>query len=438
MSESTKQKLYYGWIIVASAFVVIFLHLSIRGSFATFINPMREDLGWTTAEVSLGLSMFMIFYGLTAFFAGGTSTKYGPKIVTLIHGVIFGLGLFLSSFAVKPWHFYLTYGVMGGIGAGALFAPPTALVRRWFIKDLAKALGLATSGAGLGFFIAPNISMILIESMSWQDAMKIFGVIVLVGVVIASLFMKRNPEDIGLKPLGYEQAAAAAGSQNKNQVDFSIDLKSALKTSAFWLLAAMWFCSNFAEYIVFSHSINYVTLDLGFDKVLATRIYSLIGVCFFVMGIFAGSYIDKLGAKLNDPFKARKIVLACCYGVALLSSILLNSVANPAMYVAYAIMFGLCFGIYIPTVAGYVGTVFGRKYIGPIWGLITTIGMAGGAGLGPYFGGWLRDLTGNYTLAIWVATIFFGLTALLCLAVKKPSEAEQEKKVPAKPGVQPL
>jgi MFS family permease len=421
MSE-TKQKPYYGWVIVLSAFIVIFLHLSIRGSFASFLSPMQKDLGWTTAETSLALSIFMVFYGLTAFFAGGTSTKYGPKIVTLIHGIIFGLGLFLSSYATKPWHFYLTYGVMGGIGAGALFAPPTAMVRRWFLKDLAKALGFATAGAGLGFLLAPNISMILIETLSWQQAMRIFGVVLGVGVVIAALFMKRNPEDIGLKPLGYEElAAAAAKTQSKVQVDNSIDLKSAVRTGAFWTLAAMWVCSNFAEYIVFSHSINYAVTDLGFTKLLATRIYSLIGLFFFLMGIFAGAQIDKYAVKINDPFKARKTVLAIFYTVALIAAIVLNYATSPVLYAVYAILFGIAMGTYVPTVAGYVGTVFGRKYMGPIWGLVTLIGMAGGAGLGPYFGGWLRDLTGNYDLAIWVATIFYAITFVLCLSVKKPS-----------------
>ncbi len=425
MSEQTKQKMFYGWIIVATAFIVIFLHLSIRGSFAVFINPMSKDLGWSTASVSLGLSIFMLFYGVTAFFAGNTVNRFGPRIIFTIHGILFGAGLFLSSMAKEPIHFYITYGVMGGIGAGALFAPPTAMVRQWFMKDLGKALGFATAGAGLGFWLAPIISMKLITILSWQDAMKIFGIVVLVGVVIAAQFTKRSPEEIGLKPYGYGEATGGGGS------DDSLSLKQASKTSAFWVLLLMWFCSNFAEYIVFSHAVNYVTLDLGFDKTAATYIYSLIGFCFLIMGIFFGSVLDKYSAKLNDPFLARKKVLAICYTICTISAIWLNlgvgSMKTYVSFIIYAIVFGIPFGIYIPTVAGYVGTTFGRKYMGPIWGLTTAVGVAGGAGIGPYIGGYLRDLTGSYFVSIWISTILYAITVVLVLSVKKPTKKDIER-----------
>lgn len=421
-TSSVEKKRFYGWTIVASCFVVIFLHLSIRGSFSSFLGPMCQDMGWSTATTSGALSLFMVFYGLTAYFAGDMSTKYGPKKVTMIHGIIFGIGLFLSGYAQEPWQFYVTYGVMGGIGAGALFAPPTALVRRWFIKDLAKALGFATAGAGLGFFIAPNISLILIEQLSWRQAMHIFGVIVTIGCVIASLFMKGSPEEIGLKPLGYEELMAKAKGKSED-IDFSVSLKDALKTSAFACLALMWFFSNFGEYIVFSHCIKYVVGDKGFDSTLATRIYSIIGLVFFILGFIVGKQIDKYGEKLGDPFKARKNILGGLYILAVIDAIILQFIPyqGTAVYIIYAVLFGATMGTYVPTVAGYVGCTFGRNDMGRIWGLITLIGMAGGGGLGPYIGGWLRDLSGNYSIAIWVATVCYALAFIFCLGVKKPS-----------------
>ena len=55
--------------------------------------------------------------------------------------------------------------------------------------------------------------------------------------------------------------------------------------------------------------------------------------------------------------------------------------------------------MYIPTVAGYVGVILGRKEMPPAWGLISLVGMAGGAGMGPYVAGALRDATGSYLVA---------------------------------------
>lgn len=438
MTQSQKKGLFYGWIIVMTAFTVIFLHLSIRGSFAVFLKPMGKDLGWSTAKVSIGLSLFMLCYGVTAFFAGRSVDKFGPRRVMFLHGVLMGLGLILSSYSVEPWQFYLTYGIMGGIGAGALFVPPTVMVRKWFIKDMGKALGFAVSGAGLGFFVAPIASMYLIEIVSWQFAMKVFGLIIMLGVALATVFMRGKPEDMGLKPFGYEEAKLETHGKTKaaSTAEVFWSLKEALHTPAFWTIAIMWFCSNFAEYIVFSHSVNYVVTDRGFDLKTATYIFSLVGLCFLICGPLGGSIADKLGTKYNDEFKGRKVVITSCYIIACLASAWLSHVKTPGMYLVYALIFGIPFGTYIPSVAAYVGTTFGAKSMGAIWGLTTALGVAGGAGLGPYVGGYLRDITGNYQASIWLACAVYALTAILCFAVKKPckvpveSSKMEEKAVP--------
>ena len=58
------------------------------------------------------------------------------------------------------------------------------------------------------------------------------------------------------------------------------------------------------------------------------------------------------------------------------------------------------------------------------WGLVSLIGMAGGAGLGPYIAGFLRDVTGSYFVAIWLATIFYLLALVFVNIVKQPTREE--------------
>ena len=80
--------------------------------------------------------------------------------------------------------------------------------------------------------------------------------------------------------------------------------------------------------------------------------------------------------------------------------------------------------MYIPTVAGYVGVILGRKEMPPAWGLISLVGMAGGAGLGPYVAGALRDATGSYFVAIWISVIFYLVACFFVNIVKQPSRKE--------------
>lgn len=424
-NESEKDnKKFYGWTIVATAFVVIFLHLSIRGSFAVFLAPMSDSLGWSTGATAAGLSIFMVFYGLTAFFAGGMVDKHGPKGVILRHGILLGAGLILSSFSKQPWHFYVSYGVIGGIGAGGLYVPPTAMVRKWFDKDVGKAVGIAVSGAGLGFFVAPVVSMFIIKAISWQAGMRIFGIVIIAGVSIASYFMYSKPEDKGLKPYGYDPNLASG---KKGEAP-GLTLHEALKTGTFWTIVFMYFCSNFAEYIVFSHSVNYVVSDRGFDKTTATYIYSLIGLCFLIFGQIGGRIGDGLSKKYNDDFKARKTILVACYILVAISAAWLTRVTEPWMYFIYVVIYGIPFGIYIPGVATFVGSAFGRKEYGAIWGLTTVFGVAAGSGLGPLVGGALKDMDGNYQRAIWLACIIYIIAAVLAFTAKKSKQTAHVSK----------
>lgn len=435
MSGNTVQKdKFSGWTVTGAAMVIVLFHMTVRGSFATLINGMVVATGWSTSAVSAGSSIFMVMYGLFAFLVGTYIDKLGCRVTYSLHGIIMGVGLFLCSFAKEPWQYWLFYGVIGGIGSGAFWAPVTSMVRQWFVEKLGLAMGLTTAASGVAMCVGPILSMFLISNASWQIMMRVFGIVLMIGIVIAAQFTKMKPEDVGQKPLGYESfmARLASSGGGEKKEEFYVPFKWAVKHKSFWMLALLWFFSNFAEFIVFSHSINYVTMDLGYDKTSATYIYCLIGLVFIFSAIMIGNYVDKLTKKLGDPMKARKRVLTLAYiggsvmafwlnyGVRLTS----DSGASHWAFIIYALLFGLFFGMYIPTVAGFVGVVLGRREMPAAWGLVSLIGMAGGAGLGPYIAGAIRDATGSYFTSIWLSTISYLVACVFVNIVKQPTRQE--------------
>lgn len=413
--------------------VMIFVHMMIRGSFATMIQGIVAATGWSTGTVAAGNSLFMVMYGLFAFFVGTYINKLGSRLTYSLHGTLMGAGLLLCSFTTEPWQYWLCFVIMG-IGSGAFWAPVTSMVRQWFIEKLGLAMGLATAASGLSMLFGPIVSMLIIANMSWQTMMRVYGVLMIVGIVIGAQFSKMKPEDVGQKPLGYDafMAKMQAAAGQKKEEEFYVPFKWAVKHAVFWTLAILWFCSNFAEFIVFSHAINYVTKDLGYDKMTATYIYCILGLVFTFFAVAIGGIVDKMSRASGDPMKARKKVLTFAYFVAALMALWLNYgvrlTANGGTsywaFIVYVIIFAAAFGSYIPSVAGLVGLAVGRKEMPPAWGLITLIGMAGGAGLGPYIGGFIRDMTGNYFVSIWLSTVFYLLCCILVNMVKQPSREE--------------
>lgn len=430
--DSSGRTQFAGWSVVVAAMLIVFLHMMIRGSFATLIQGMVASTGWSTAVVAAGSSIFMAMYGLFAFFVGTYINRLGCRLTYSLHGILMGVGLLACSFSKQPWQYFVCFAFVG-IGSGAFWAPITSMVRQWFIDKLGLAMGLTTAAAGAAMFLGPLISMLIISKLSWQVMMQVFGAALIIFIVIAAQFTRMKPEEIGQKPLGYDNFMAKlnTGSGPKKE-EFYVPFKWALRHKAFWILSLLWFCSNFAEFIVFSHAINYVTKDLHYNKIAATYIYCLIGFMFAIFTVAIGSITDRMSRKSGDPMQARKYALTFAYLVSALASLWLNygvrltadGGASHWAFIVYAIVFGVGFGCYIPTVASLVGLTVGRKEMPPAWGLISLIGMAGGAGLGPYIAGALRDLTGSYFTAIWLSTIFYALACLLVNIVKQPSREE--------------
>lgn len=432
--NNSEQKKFSGWIVVMAAMAIVFFHMMIRGSLATLLQGMVASTGWSTGTVALGSSIFMFMYGLFAFLTGTYINTLGCRLTYSLHGIIMGVGLFLCSYSQQPWQYWVSYAIVG-IGSGAFWAPVTSMVRQWFIDKLGLAMGLTTAASGVAMFLGPLFSMLIISNLSWQIMMKVFGVVLIIGIVIAAQFTRMKPEDVGQRPLGYEAFMANLNSNTSNgqkQEEFYVPFKWAIRHKVFWILSLLWFCSNFAEFIVFSHAINYVSLDLHYDKITATYIYCLIGFFFTIFAIAIGSIVDKISRKTGDPMKARKNVLTFAYLLTAVMALWLNygvrltadGGSSHWAFIVYAILFGIGFGCYIPSVAGLVGLAVGRKEMPPTWGLISLIGMAGGAGLGPYIAGALRDATGSYFLSIWLSTIFYLLACIFVNLVKQPSRDE--------------
>src|SRR6266576_6787843 len=99
----------------------VFMQLSLGSVYAwsVFRVPLTKQFGWSISEVTLTFTISIFVLGFAAFFGGLWLNRQGPRIVALTGGVLYGLGVFLASFSDhRLWWLYLTYGVIGGAGAG--------------------------------------------------------------------------------------------------------------------------------------------------------------------------------------------------------------------------------------------------------------------------------------------------------------------------------
>ena len=179
--------MFYGYIVVALAFIIMSVMYITRSAFGVFFKPMLVELDWTRAAISGSVSLSLIVQGSLAIVMGGLNDRLGPRLVLTLCNLLLVAGLMLMSQIYTLWHIYVFYGLMIGVGMSGCLGPLLSTVARWFVKWRNIMSGIVVAGIGVGSLIAPPIANYLITVYNWRLAYIILGVAILVIAVITIL-----------------------------------------------------------------------------------------------------------------------------------------------------------------------------------------------------------------------------------------------------------
>jgi len=240
LSQTTKSRFFYGYIVVLAAFIIWAIAFGIVGTFGVFFKPLSEEFGWTRAMTSGVISLATVLSGFLGILVGRLTDRFGPRGVMIVFGSFIGLSQLLTSQISNLWQFYLVYGVLMGIGISAVNVPILATVARWFVKRRGLMTGIVLSGLSLGQMIMAPVAGWLILNYGWRHSYIILGAIILMLIILPSLFLKRDPSGIGQLPYGVKEQG------NKNQSPIlpseGISIRDTIQTKQFWMLWAIFFC----------------------------------------------------------------------------------------------------------------------------------------------------------------------------------------------------
>ncbi len=423
--DEKKAKLY-GWSVVAASWLAVFCLFGYRATFAILKGPMSQELEWSQAQVTLGYSLMMVFYAITAFFAGMILDKWGTKPVYSIAAVFGALGFWLTSMVHSHLAYLFTFGLIAGVATGMLWVTSTVSVRKWYVgKSYATMWGIAFAGAPMAQFILAYVTKNALsggEPDAWRGAMVLLAGIMFVALVIAVVLAKKSPENYNIKAFG--ELPTSSGPPKE---EYEWTTKEAYGQYAIWAAILTFLTSMMGEFLIWTQVVSYWTQDLGWERDVAVNIYAIIGL----IGIFSmpilGIVADKVVQKTGHEAKGRKIMLIVgpLTGVVACLFLLASGASITWAYVA-CFVFAVYWAIVPGGVVGYTGAIFGRKTLGKIWGLATLIVMGIGPFLGSFIGGWLKDVSGSYTYSIYYALGSFLVSVLLALSLPlKPNIPEK-------------
>lgn len=394
------------WLPVAGGLLTSTVCGMLLYAFSVFIKPINSEFGWSRSEIALAFSICCLCNGLTAFFAGKLTDKFGPRYVVLIGGMMTATGFFLSAFIQAPFHLYLTYGVMSGIGSGLIYLPPIVTAPKWWPDRPALATGFVVSGLGLGAFIMGPVATWITINTGWRSVFLLFGIIMGTMCLIASYLLTNPPKNwdlTGIKIL------------KKNRHIESISYSKAIKTKQFLFLYFSYFFAATAGLMVIGHIAAHGK-DQGLTSMQAAGAVSAFAIANGLTRVLSGLIVDKI--KLKTYF----VTLLAIQSLAMI--LLHPAGSNYLCLWIVAATIGWNFGAMFMLFPTITLTFFGPKEQGSIYGLLfTSYGIAGL--VGPWSGGFIRDISGTYLSAFFVSSIIVAITSLLIGLMKPPYKNKQ-------------
>ncbi|HZN85320.1 MAG TPA: MFS transporter [Burkholderiales bacterium] len=356
-------------------------------AYSVILVALLQDYGWSRSVLAGAFSVFTLVHGAANPLIGSLCDRIRPMRLMAAGGAALGLALWADSTISSPLQLYLGFGVLTAAAvAAAGWIPALVQVQRDFQDKLGLALGIVSSGVGVGMLLVVPLTQLLIDAYGWRTAFRALGAICLLWIVPSSLYLlSRAPA----------RRQAQQSANPARAAPRAVTLAEALRGMPFWLMLAAFFFGNVCSQTLHVHQVAYL-VDQGVAGIVAASVVGVVGL---------SSIVGKTGGGwLSDRMDRERIYLA---GIAIMVAAVAALAAlagDPARWAiyGYAVLLGLGYSVTASLIPAMVSDRFSGPHFGAIVGM-GLLGSAAGSALGPWMAGAIFDATGSYRIAFAIA-----------------------------------
>lgn len=411
----------YAFVVVGVIFLALLVAAGLRATPGVLLMPLEEAFGWGREVTSLSAAIGIFLYGLVGPFAAALMENFGIRRTLIGALALMAASTALSTFMTEPWHLIATWGVMSGIGSGAVaIVLGATIVNRWFVTNRGLMMGLLTASTATGTLVFLPALAAIVGSSGWQAVAWTVSIACASLIPLALWLVPERPADAGLRPYGSPPDAPAQPAPRRAGLIAATfgTLGRAARTRTFWYLFATFFICGFTTNGLIGTHLIALCGDRGIPEIQAAGFLALMGV-FDLVGTTMSGW-------LTDRYDPRKLLFVY-YGLRGLSLIYLPY-SDFSLYSLsiFAVFYGLDWIATVPPTLRLTTEAFGDRDAAIVFGWIAA-GHQAGAASAAFFAGYMRGVQGSYLEAFVIA----GMTGLLAAGIALMIGRGRRQPVPA-------
>ncbi|MGI8912548.1 MAG: MFS transporter [Chloroflexota bacterium] len=422
IAQRQRTGVHYAWVVAAVTFITLLGASGFRSTPSVLIVPLQQEFGWNRATISLAVSINLILFGFSGPFAAALMERFGLRRVVITALLTVAAGSALTVLIRTPWQLYLLWGVVVGLGTGAMATILAATVAsRWFVRRRGLVMGVLTASSATGQLIFLPLLAWLATTVGWRFAAVAAAAGALIVIPLVAALMRNYPRDLGLQPYGATEADAAP-QQQVRPIKAAFDgLRLGVRERNFWFLAGSFFiCGASTNGLIGTHLIP-ASVDHGIPEVTAAGLLAVIGIFDIVGTTFSGWLTDRVDSRR---------LLCWYYALRGLSLLFLPTAFGLPRFslVLFIVFYGLDWVATVPPTVALTASTFGRANAPIVFGWIFAAHQLGAA-VAAFGAGALRTWLGDYQVAFIAAGLLCLLAAGLVVRIGRVEADPQWQEV---------
>ena len=381
-----------------------------------FVIPMGTELGWNRAEIAGAASLGAILGAVLAPLSGWLVDRFGSRLMLVLGGIIITAACFYLSVVQTLLGFYVAFTLARASELGLITVGTSTAMGKWFLLYRGRVTGLIFFAESAGIIALAPITQLVISIGDWRIAWIVTGGWMLViGVVPSALFMRRQPEDMGLSVDGRPTYKAprsnlAVSNEERRIEETSWTIGQVLRTPTFWLLLMSLFAVSIGTSGVGVHLVPHL-MQQGLS------VQSAVGA---ISVMFTAGALASLALGFASERVSPRLLMALAYLLVAVSLAILIVADSLAETYLFAVTNGIATSAFFILPLLLCSSYYGRASLGFIYGVSKAVQVSGLA-IGPLVAGLAYDTTGSYRNAfIWFALLAL-VSSLIILVARRPT-----------------